>query len=133
MSNREVDYYMKGLPFDVRQEILKRLQDINSVTVKKLLEKNEGYPTFKGIGCSNESILAIIKQYAGKFRNANDIMIENDRMPFFSDPDDTYNSSVEYVELLKKKTEQELEEKFGCTWEEYIPKTIAAKEKEEDR
>ena len=121
MSNRELDYYMKNLPFDVRQEIINRIDKINSAIVKELLEKNEGYPSFKSMGYSKENVLTLLKQSTERFKNVNDIMIENERYPLFSNPKDTYNSSLEYVEILKKKTPEELLEKFGCTWEDYKP------------
>ena len=127
MINREIDYYIKGLPFDVRQEIWKRLDIINSARVKELLEKNEGYPSLKCVGYSPENILAILKKCSERFQSVNDYMMENGRYPLFTDSNDTYKSSLEYVEILKKKTTEELLEIFGCTWEEYVPRVYQKK------
>lgn len=124
MANREIDYYIKNLPFDVRQEIFRLLDEINSSRVKDLLEKPEGYPSFKSMGYSSEKILRTLQQSSNDFRKANNYMMENERYPLFSAPEDTYQSSLEYVEILKKKTEKELLEKFGCTWEEYVPRIL---------
>ena len=124
MANREIDYYIKNLPFDVRQEIFRLLDEINSSRVKELLEKPEGYPSFKSMGYSPEKILKTLQQSSNDFKKANNYMMENERYPLFGNPEDTYQSSLEYVEILRKKTEEELLEKFGCAWEEYVPRVL---------
>ena len=58
----------------------------------------------------------------------NDFMIENERYPIFSDSKDTYLSSTEYVEVLKKKTPDELRNKFGCEWKDYVPRVYKKKQ-----
>jgi hypothetical protein len=122
MITRTIDYYIKGLPFDVRQRIWELLDDINPERVRKLLEKTDGYPAFHSIGYSEESIAKIIQQSSERFRALNEYLEENNRYPFFSDPTDTYNSSLEYNDLIKKKSTEKLFEEFGCLWEEYVPK-----------
>ena len=32
-----------------------------------------------------------------------------------------------YVNLLKEKTEEELKEEFGCSWEDYVPEIYQKK------
>lgn len=44
---RAIQYYIKNLPFDVRQEIFKRLGDINPIIIKQLLEKEQNYKSFR--------------------------------------------------------------------------------------
>ena len=132
MLDREIDYYIKGLSFDVRQEIWKRLDDINEIRVKQLLEKNEGYPAFRRMAYTDKDILTALNISTTKFQAVNDYMMENERYPLFTNSKDTYNSSLEYVELLRRKKKEELEEKFGCTWEEYIPK-VYKKKPDKDR
>ena len=122
MITRAIEYYIKGLPFDVRQKIWELIDNINSERVKKLLEKPNGYPTFHGIGYSEDSIAKILQQSSERFRAVNEYLKENQRPPLFTDSKDTWRSSLQYIDLLKKKSPEELFEEFGCSWEEYIPK-----------
>jgi hypothetical protein len=124
---REIDYYIKGLPLGVRQNIFRGLQGIGSMTIKCLLEKNEGYPKYKRMGLSDDKILNQIERAKKEFEAVNNIMMENERYPLFKDASDTYRASGEYVELLMKRKEEELIKKFGCTFEEYIPRIYKKK------
>ena len=94
------------------------------MTVKCLLEKDEGYPKYKRMGLTNEEIFNQIKKTIARFEAVNDIMIANERYPLFTDPSDTFQSSQEYTEMLERKSEEELIEFFGCTWDDYEPKSI---------
>lgn len=127
LDKRVIDYYIKGLPLGVRQDIFKGLQDIGSMTIKCLLEKKEGYPKYKRMGLSDEQILNQIERAKEEFEAVNNIMMKNERYPLFEDSSDTYKASGEYIELLKKRKEEELIEKFGCTFEEYIPRIYKKK------
>lgn len=57
-------------------------------------------------------------------------MIENERYPLFDNAKDTYKSALQYLDLLKDCNEEELIKKFGCTWEDYVPKICPKKENE---
>ena len=46
------------------------------------------------------------------------------RPPFFSDPRDAYQAALEYIELTRVKTAEELLAEFGCTWDEYVPVSV---------
>lgn len=39
LDKRVIDYYIKGLSLDTRQDIFKALQDIGNMAIKCLLEK----------------------------------------------------------------------------------------------
>lgn len=52
--NRIIDYKIKGLSFEVRWELWKRLDNINRAMVKHLLEKPQGYTTFRSYGLTNK-------------------------------------------------------------------------------
>ncbi len=121
MANRAIDYYIKNLSTEVRQEIFDMLRDVNPSIVKKLLEKNEGYPSWRKIGINDEGIAKLLSNSATKFSSINKIMTDNERPPLFGKPSDTYDSAQKYVDLLKEKTEEELNEEFGCSWEDYVP------------
>lgn len=121
MANRSIDYYVKNLSIDVRQEIFNMLRDVNPSIVKKLLEKNENYPSWKSMGIKDDEILLMLSKSATKFLTINQVMIESERPPLFERPKDTYSSAQKYVDLLKEKTPEELEEEFGCSWDDYVP------------
>lgn len=122
MTNRAIDFLIKGLNFNVRQDIFKSLEDIGVKTVEQLLEKEKGYPTYKKLKYTDEQINQQVLKSVPRFQKVNEIMLDNERYPLFSNPEDTYKSANEYVNLLKKKTLEELKEEFGSDWENYIPK-----------
>lgn len=121
MANRSIDYYIKNLEIDVRQEIFNMLRDINPSIVKKLLEKEDDYPSWRSMGINSDQIQMMLSSSTTKFSSINKIMTENERPPLFRSPKDTYGCAQKYVDLLKEKTEKELEEEFGCSWEDYKP------------
>ena len=128
MVNRTIDYYIKNLDMGVRQKIFTMLRDVNPTMVQKMLEKNEGYPSLKRIGLKDDNIAEMLSESAMKFSAINKYMMDNKRPPLFVKPSDTYASSKQYVELLKEKTEEELNEEFGCSWEDYVPETYQKEE-----
>ena len=121
MASKSIDYYVKNLSISVRQEIFSMLRDVNPSIVKKLLEKEDGYPTWKRMGIDDSAIETLLAKSMEKFSLLNNLMIENKRPPLFKSPKDTYSSAKQYVELLKEKTEEELNQEFGCSWEDYKP------------
>ena len=143
MSIRMIDYYVKNLPFDARQEIFDALEEINVNIVKKMLEKESGYPGFRRIGYTDEDIASQLRKGTLRFERVNERMIQNGRPPLFTDPSDTYESSLRYVEIMRRYREREsdsilpsltdfgkrremvevLIEKMGCTWNDYVPET----------
>lgn len=143
MSIRMVDYYVKGLSFDARQEIFKALERVNVLAVEKMLEKEAGYPRFRSVGYSDEDIASHLRKKALHFARVNELMVKNGRPPLFADPSDTYGSSLRYVEIMRRYREREsdsvfpsltdfgkrcetvdvLVEKMGCSWKDYIPET----------
>lgn len=129
MNERSIDFFVKGLSFDVRQEIFKRLETVGLGKIEKLLEKNIGYPRYRSMGYTDDDIADQERKSVTRFQAVNDYMIENERYPLFSNPEDTYQSAKEYVNLLNKKTKEELLAEFGCSWEEYIPRTYKQKAK----
>lgn len=123
MANRAIDYYIKNLDIDVRQEIFNMLRDVNPSIVKKLLEKNDDYPSWRSMGISSDEIQTMLLSSSTKFSSINKLMTENERPPLFTSPEDTYGCAQKYVDLLKEKTEEELNQEFGCSWEDYKPTT----------
>lgn len=141
MSIRMIDYYVKGLPFDSRQEIFKALEDVHTGAVRKMLEKEEGYPSYRSIGCTDEDIESQLQKGSERFRRVNELMIKNGRPPLFADPLDTYACSLRYVEIMRRYREREsdsalpsltdfgkrretvdlLVKIMGCTWSDYVP------------
>lgn len=150
MSIRMIDYYVKGLSFDARREIFTALEKINTSTVEKMLEKEKGYPRYKSMRFSDEEIAVMLNRKALQFRYVNELMIKNGRPPLFSEPDDTYLSSLRYVELMRRYREREsdsiypditdfgrkremvdvLIEIMGCPWKDYIPQSYSEQEAE---
>lgn len=136
-----IDYYIKNLPFDNRQEIFKALEDIRAVAVEKMLEKEEGYPSYKSAGYTDEDIAIQLQKGTVRFCRVNELMIKNGRPPLFADPLDTYQCSLRYVEIMRWYREREsdlaspsltdfgkrcemvdvLIKIMGCAWDDYVP------------
>lgn len=121
MNCRPIDFYIKGLPFDVRQEIFKRLDAVGFGKIEKLLEKPIGYPRYHSMGYTDEQITRQEAKSIVRFAAVNAVLAENGRPPLFSDPNDTYRSALEYTALLKEQSTEALIERFGCLWDTYIP------------
>ena len=141
MTIRMIDYYVKNLPFDARQEIFYALERVNVLEIEKMLEKEAGYPRFRSVGYSDEMIASHLKKKSLHFARVNELMIKNERPPLFDDPFDTYACSIRYVEIMRRYRQSEndskrpsstvfgnelewvdvLIEKMGCTWDDYIP------------
>ena len=130
-KRRKLDFYIKGLPLIVRKNIYKKMEDINPVCVGYLLEKPQGYPHFTRIHYTQENIDRYIGNMKILFDNANNYMMENKRYPVFSNTNDSYKSATEYVDLLKVRPPEELEQEFGCTFQDYIPREYKCSERSE--
>lgn len=128
MNLRPIDYYIKGLPLDTRLEIFKRIDTVGPGKIERLLEKPEGYTTFRLMGLNDDGIARQISMTQERFLRVNEYMIANGRCPLFPDPMDTYQSALEYTRIMKRHTPEELWQEFGCTWEEYIPKKYISEE-----
>ena len=125
--NRALSYYTKGLSIDVRQRLFDYLKnDINSIAIKYFLEKEEGYPSFRSMGFTDDQIQLMCDSYIEKFEHANRIMAENGRPPLFADPRDSFQCAKKHVELMKLQSGEELVELFGCTYEDYVPAELNA-------
>jgi hypothetical protein len=135
MASRALDFLMKGLPIDVRQKIYSKFnEDISPMMMKGFLEKESGYRIFRASGYTDSQIAQIEEMYSHKFEDLNEIMVENDREPLFSNPPDSYQSAQEYVEIFKQRTKEELVEMFGADYASYQPKVLKkAIEKEPEK
>lgn len=140
-----IDYYVKNLPFDARQEIFSALERVNVNAVEKMLEKEKGYPRYRSVGYSDENIASQLRKKALHFARVNELMVKYGRPPLFADPYDTYESSLRYVEIMRRYRQSEndskypsltdfgkacewvdvLVEKMGCTWDEYVPESYS--------
>ncbi len=121
MADKALDYYMKGLPIEVRQKLFYHMKtEISGTMIGWFLEKENGYPSFRSCGFSDDEIELIGERYAEKFEHANQIMADNERPPLFSDPHDSYRSAQEHTELMKERRDEELARMFGCSFADYV-------------
>ena len=126
MPGRVLDYYMKGLSIDARQRLFDHMdRGISATMIEWFLEKEEGYPSFRSCGFSNDQIKSIGEAYVAKFEYPNQVMADNGRPPLFGDPHDSFRSAREYVEFMKLRSDEELLALFGCMFEEYIPAELS--------
>ena len=122
VANKALDYYMKGLSIEVRQALFYQMKtEISGTMIKWFLEKEDGYPSFRSCGFSEDEIELIGETYAEKFEHANQIMADNGRPPLFSDSHDSYQSAQEHAELMKERSSEELARMFGCSFADYVP------------
>lgn len=128
MAERVLDFLMKGLSIDARQEIYNKFNESVSPTMMKyFLEKEEGYTSFKSSGYTDEEIAQVEEMYSHKFEEINQMMEDNEREPIFSNPADSYVTAQEYVDIFKQRTKEELMERFGTDYAGYQPKVLKKK------
>lgn len=121
MADTALDFYMKGLPIDVRQQLFCHMRhEISETMIRWFLERDDGYPAFRACGFSDDDIRQVGESYSAKFEHANQIMAENGRPPLFSDPHDSFRSAQEHRELMRQRSKEELVALFGCSFEEYV-------------
>ena len=124
---RALDYYMKGLSIEVRQNLFMYFKlEISDTMIKYLLERDDGYPSFRSCGFTDDNIAQIGEMYSERFLHINDVMAKNSRPPLFSDTNDAYTSAREYVEIWTQRSAEELEGMFGCSYSDYVPKTLVS-------
>lgn len=119
---RSLDYYLKDMSDEAKKDVLLGINNINIVMIQQLLEKETNYPTLRSMGFSDSEIQEYVESSAESFKLVNEAMVAGERYPLFQHPEDTLESSQEYINLLRTKTDEELIEEFGCTIEEYEPK-----------
>ena len=125
VADKALDYYMKGLPAEVRQALLHHMKtEVSETMVRWFLEKEDGYPSFRSCGFSDSEIDLIGGAYAEKFEHANRVMADNGRPALFSDPHDSYRSAREHAEIMKGRSDEELARMFGCSFADYVPKVL---------
>lgn len=125
MADRALDFYMKGLPIDVRQRLFDFMKnEISETMMRWFLEKDDGYPSLHSCGYSDDEIKIICESCAPKFELVNQMMAERGRAPLFTNPHDACLSAFEHTELMKVRTAEELLEYFGCTYDEFVPAAL---------
>ena len=108
-SKRLIDQKVSGLPFDDRQQIYCLLHAIGQRLMESLAEEKDGFITYRAIGYTDAQIASQKKKAIGRLAAVNDYMESVARAPLFSVPQDTYRSAWEYYELLRYRTQEELE------------------------
>ena len=75
VADKALDYYMNGLPIEVRQTLFYHMKtEISGTMIRWFLEKEDGYPSFRSCGFSDDEIELIGETYVVKFEHANQIM-----------------------------------------------------------
>ncbi|MCD7840677.1 MAG: hypothetical protein LUG46_08645 [Erysipelotrichaceae bacterium] len=120
---RKVDFLTKGLPVKTRRRFFKLMDDINPVSVEYLLDKPNNYKMLRSMNYTDENIEDYLARKINDFKAVNDFMIDNNRYPVFTNPNDTYQSSIEYHELLDMQPIENLQNEFGCKYADYVPKS----------
>lgn len=119
---RRIDFYTKGLPEENRKVVFQKLDDINPVSVSRIIEKPDDYPAFRRMGFSDDDINDYVLRMVAKFDDLNNYMMENNRYPLFSNAKDSYKSAVEYVDILQVIPMEQLVKEFGTDYEHYVPR-----------
>lgn len=127
MNDRILDFLTKGLSLEARQTILEKLNNISPMSIKRVLEKPDDYPTLRRMGYTDDKIQRYLAQFESRFADLNEYLHSQERPGFFSDPSDTYKASKEYFHLLKQREPEEIEKIMGSSYEDYVPRKYAPK------
>lgn len=114
---RVLDYFIKGLDMQVRLDLWRLLNDINSITLKHLMD--EKHTTYYNMGLNDEQIAVVAERYVKKFEGINEYMMSYGRCPLFYDCRDLKRTGTEFINYTKCRTTEEVEEIMGCTFEEF--------------
>ncbi|MCD8028841.1 MAG: hypothetical protein LUF02_09355 [Erysipelotrichaceae bacterium] len=120
---RKVDFLTKGLPRKTRKRFFKLMDDINPVCVEYMLDKPNNYKLLRSMSFTDKDIENYLDRKANDFKAVNDFMINNNRYPAFSNPNDTYQISLEYHELLDMQPIENLINEFSYKYADYVPKS----------
>jgi len=116
-----LSYHLKGLPFDARQEIHKRMDAVGVRAMENCLEAPDNYPGWRSVGYNDDDLAHHLEKIKGRLRAVNEAMIRAERMPLFENPEDTYASAQTYFQLTAKRTPEELTAHFDCSFADYWP------------
>lgn len=119
---RKIDFYIRGLHVFVRQDLFRKMDKLNPISLERLLEKPDGYPCFHRMHYTEKEIKDYIARIKVEFEEVNAFMIEHGRYPLFTITDDLYLACQEYFDIMKMRPLQELEEEFGCRLQDYVPR-----------
>ncbi len=123
MKLKILDYLTKGLNLEVRQIILEKLNNISSMSLKRVLERPYDYPTLKRIGYTKEQIDEYLDNILKHFMSLNKYIERQNRNPFFN-TNDVYECAKHYFYILEMREEEELKNIMGCSYEEYKPQIL---------
>ncbi len=123
MKLKILDYLTKGLNLEVRQIILEKLNNISSMSLKRVLERPDDYPTLKRIGYTKEQIDEYLDNILKHFISFNEYIEKQNRNPFFN-TNDVYECAKHYFYILEMREEEELKNIMGCSYEEYKPQIL---------
>ncbi len=123
MKLKILDYLTKGLNLEVRQIILEKLNNISSMSLKRVLERPDDYPTLKRIGYTKEQIDEYLDNILKHFMSLNKYIERQNRNPFFN-TNDVYECAKHYFYILEMREEEELKNIMGCSYEEYKPQIL---------
>ena len=116
-----LSYHLKGLPFDTRQEIHKRVDAVGVRAMENCLEAPDGYPGWRSVGYNDDDLARHLEKIKGRLRAVNEAVVLAERMPLFENPEDTYASAKTYFQLTEKRTPEELMAHFDCSFQDYWP------------
>ena len=102
------------------------MDKLNPLSLEHLLEKPDGYSYFNSIHYTEKDIEEYIERVKVEFEEVNAFMIEHGRHPLFTITDDLYLTCQEYFDIMKMRPLQELEEEFGCRFQDYVPRVYVS-------
>lgn len=124
---RKMDFYLKGWKTMERQDFYKLMDKISPDEMYRIVNENllEKYSEEK------RRVLKEKKEY--EFKRVNRYLKEHKTCPIFNNPKDIKKSSIKYIDLMQfHKDSKLLEEYFGCSFEEYVPKVYEEEKKQKN-
>lgn len=127
---RKTDFYLKGMNLLVKQELYRLIDNAGPNECEKIANRN----LLEKLHEDSRKLFLERKWY--QFAIINDFLIARNRQPLFSNPSDVKQSAIEYIDAMKYYLDDSfgrcsiLEEFFGCTFDEYVPKPYRKDDKE---
>ena len=112
--SRLIDVRVSGLPFDDRQNIYRLVDGIGVRSMEKMVEQNDGYPSYRRMRYTDEQIELETSNTVDRCREVNEYMEKVGRPPLFNRLDDKHLLAWEYYELLRYQEEEALAERCSA-------------------
>lgn len=91
----------ENLYYTEKEKLLRLIEAIGHHMMCHMVEEKDGFPTYKALGYNENDIYEQKQKVISRVTAVNDYAKQLGMPPFFTDPEDTYQTAWEYYELMR--------------------------------